>query len=133
MTEQFSRFDAAEYLSNEAEMAAYLEACAEEGDTELMLAALGDIARARSIASIARETRISREGLYKALSGQGNPSFANVVKIARAVGFKIVIAPSKKDTPEVKTKTTRATGTQAPNTPKAASKRATPRRKAAAG
>lgn len=132
MIEQFSRFNAAEYLNSEAEMAAYLEACAEEGDTELMLAALGDIAKARNIASIARETQMSREGLYKALSGQGNPSFANVMKIARAVGFKIVIAPRGKDTPAGKTKATRAGGPQAPKSPKAATKRATHRKKAAA-
>lgn len=115
MVEKFSRFDAAEYLNSEAEMAAYLAACAEEGDPDLILAALGDIARARSIGRIAREAEMSREGLYKALSGKGNPSFANVVKIARAVGFKVLISPSAQLEDPVRTKKANAPRPQAKN------------------
>ena len=67
-------------------MAAYLEAALEEGDPALVAAALGDIARAKGMAQIARETGLGRESLYKALSPEGNPEFATVLKVVRALG-----------------------------------------------
>ena len=73
--EQFSRYDTADYLQSEEEIAAYLEAVMEEGDPALIAAALGDIAKARNISQLARDVGMSREGLYKALSGEGNPTF----------------------------------------------------------
>lgn len=89
MTERFSRYDTAEHLRSEEEIALYLEAVMEEGDAALIIAALGDVARARNMSQLARDTGMTREGLYKALSGEGNPSFATVMKVARALGLKL--------------------------------------------
>jgi probable addiction module antidote protein len=89
--EKFSRYDTADYLETEADIAAYLTACAEENDPALFVAALGDVARARNIAQLAEKTGMTRMGLYKALSGQGNPSFATVSKVAHALGLKITV------------------------------------------
>lgn len=83
------RWDPAEHLETEADMAAYLEAALEEGDPGLVAAALGDIARARGMAQIARETGLGRESLYKALSPEGNPEFATVLKVIRALGLRL--------------------------------------------
>jgi probable addiction module antidote protein len=94
--ETFSRFDAADYLETEADMAAYLEACIEEDDPALLAVALGDIARARNMSQLARDTGLSREGLYKALSGEGNPSLDTVMKVARALGLRLAFHPAKK-------------------------------------
>ena len=94
MTEKvtFSRYDTANYLKTEEDIAAYLEACVEDGDPALIVAALGDVARARNMSQLARDTGLSREGLYKALSGEGNPSFATVLKVSKALGLKLTIA-----------------------------------------
>jgi len=89
--EGFSRYDTADYLETEEDIAAYLAACADENDPALFVAALGDVARARNIAQLAEKTGMSRMGLYKALSGQGNPSFATVSKVAHALGLKITV------------------------------------------
>lgn len=91
MTEQFSRFDSADYLETQEDFHRYLDACTEEdpGDGSLIRAALLDIARARNMSQLAREVGISREGLYKALSDKGNPSFAVVLKVARALGLEL--------------------------------------------
>lgn len=90
--EQFSRYDAADYIRTEEDIAAYLEAAMEEaGDDGAFLAqALGDIARARGMMQLAKDTGLSREGLYKALSATGNPSFDTVLKVVRALGLKLV-------------------------------------------
>jgi probable addiction module antidote protein len=93
-TETFSRYDTVDYLKSEADIAAYLEAVMEDGDPSLIAAALGDIARARSITQLARDTQMSREGLYKALSGEGNPSFATILKVAKALGLKVSFQPA---------------------------------------
>ena len=82
-------WDASEHLETEADMVAYLEAALEEGDPRLITAALGDIARARGMAQIARETGLGRESLYKALSSDGNPEFATVLKVVRALGLRL--------------------------------------------
>ncbi|HUS24876.1 MAG TPA: addiction module antidote protein [Candidatus Binatia bacterium] len=87
--EKISRYDTADYLKSEKEMAAYLDACLEEGDASLVAAALGDIARARNMSQLARDTGLTREGLYKALSAEGNPSFDTILKVARALGFEM--------------------------------------------
>ncbi len=91
MAEKFTRLDTADYLSSEEDMNSYLEACIEEdnGDGRLIAAALGDIARARNMAQLAREVNMSREGLYKALSGKGNPSFSTILKVARSLGIEL--------------------------------------------
>jgi probable addiction module antidote protein len=82
-------WDVAEHLETTEDMAAYLEAALEEGDASLVAAALGDIARAKGIALIARETGLGRESLYKALSPEGNPEFATVLKVVRALGLRL--------------------------------------------
>jgi probable addiction module antidote protein len=88
---KFSRYDVGDYLKSEEELSAYLDACMEEAgdDAAYVAAALGDIARARGMAQLAKDTGISREGLYKALSPDGNPSFATVLKVVRALGLKL--------------------------------------------
>lgn len=93
MNETFSRYDSADYLKTDEDIAAYLEACAEENDPALMAQALGAVARARNMSQLARDTGLTREGLYKALSADGNPSLATVMKVARALGFQVTFRP----------------------------------------
>lgn len=89
--ETFSRFDATEYLATGEDMARYLDAMIEEsqGDPRMIAVALGDIARAKGMALIARETGLARENLYKALSVDGNPEFATVMKVIKALGLTL--------------------------------------------
>ncbi len=82
-------YDVAEYLSSEEEMAAYLEAAFSEGNASLVIQALGNIARARGMTQLARETGLRRESLYKALSSEGNPEFGTILKVVRALGIKL--------------------------------------------
>jgi len=91
MAEIFSRYDTADYLKTEEDMALYLDACIEEdpGDGSLIRTALGSIARAKGMSQLARDTGISREGLYRALSAKGNPEFSTVMKVIRALGVKL--------------------------------------------
>lgn len=91
MAEKFSRYDTADYLKTEEDMAFYLDACIEEdpGDGSLIRTALGNLARAKGMSQLARETGISREGLYRALSPEGNPEFATVMRVIRALGVKL--------------------------------------------
>ena len=91
MAEKFSRYDTAEYLETEEEIRLYLEACQEEGDPALVAAALGDIARARNMSQLARDVGLTRAGLYKALSSDGNPSFATISRVAKALGLKVTV------------------------------------------
>jgi len=77
-------------------MAAYLEAVLEDGDPALVAAALGDIARAKGMAMIARETGLGRESLYKALSPGGNPEFATVLKVVKALGLRLHVSTTRK-------------------------------------
>lgn len=81
-------WDAAEHLESEEDMAAYLDAALEDGDAVLVVAALGDIARAKGMTQIARDAGLGRESLYKALSTTGNPEFATVLKVVRALGLQ---------------------------------------------
>jgi probable addiction module antidote protein len=89
--ENFSPYDVADYLKSKQELAAYLDACMEEAgeDAAHIAAALGDVARARGMVQLAKDTGISREGLYKALSHEGNPSLATVLKVVKALGLKL--------------------------------------------
>ena len=86
---QTQLWDAADHLETEEDMAAYLEAALEAGDPALVTAVLGDIARAKGMTQIARDTGLGRESLYKALSPEGNPGFATVLKIVRALGLQL--------------------------------------------
>ena len=82
-------WDAAEHLVTEQDMAAYLEAALEGGEPSLVAAALGDIARAKGMTQLARDTWLGRESLYKAMSPTGNPEFATVMKIVSALGLRL--------------------------------------------
>jgi probable addiction module antidote protein len=93
MAEKFSRYDTADYLETEEDIRLYLEACQEEGDPALVAAALGDIARARNMSQLAKDVGMTRAGLYKALSPDGNPSFATISKVAKALGLKVTVHP----------------------------------------
>jgi probable addiction module antidote protein len=86
-----TRYDVAEHLRTPKEMAAYLEACLEEanGDAAFIAKALGDIARAKGMAQIARDTGLSRESLYKALSGERSPGFDTILKVIEALGLRL--------------------------------------------
>jgi probable addiction module antidote protein len=86
-----TRYDVAEHLRTPEEMAAYLEACFEEanGDASFIAKALGDIARAKGMSQIARDAGLSRESLYKALSGERVPSFDTILKVIGAFGLKL--------------------------------------------
>jgi probable addiction module antidote protein len=86
-----TRYDVAEHLRTPKEMAAYLEACLEEanGDAAFIAKALGDIARAKGMAKVARDAGLSRESLYKALSGDRSPGFDTVLKVVEALGLRL--------------------------------------------
>lgn len=91
-TVKLKGWDSAQYLKTEEDMVLYLEACMEEaGDDAVFIAkALGNIARAKGMTELARKTGLGRESLYKALSGEGNPSFGTVLKVCAALGVKLV-------------------------------------------
>jgi len=86
-----SRYDVAELLRTPDEMAAYLEACLEEadGDAAFIAKALGDLARAKGMTQVAHDAGLSRESLYKALSGERSPGFDTILKVVRALGLKL--------------------------------------------
>ncbi len=82
-------WDPAEHLETGEDMAAYLNVALEDGDLGLIMATLGDIARARRMAIVAQETGLGRESLYKSLSTDGNPEFATVLKVVSALGLRL--------------------------------------------
>ncbi len=82
-------WDPAEHLETEEDMTAYLNVALEDGDLSVILAALGDIARARRMSVVAQETGLGRESLYKSLSAEGNPEFATVLKVVSALGLRL--------------------------------------------
>jgi probable addiction module antidote protein len=91
MNTKTSTYDVSDYLRTPEEMAAYLEACIEEadGDAAFIAKALGDIARAQGMTQVARDAGLSRESLYKALSGERSPSFDTILKVVSALGLKL--------------------------------------------
>jgi probable addiction module antidote protein len=88
------RYDSAALLKSPRDIAAYLEAALEDGDPRVVAAALGNIARAKGMATLAREAGLGRESLYKALSPDGNPEFGTVLKVVRALGLRLHAAPA---------------------------------------
>jgi len=90
-----TRFDISEHLRTPEEMAAYLEAAIEEsdGDAAFIAKALGDIARAKGMSQVARDAGLSRESLYKALSGERSPGFDTILKVMKALNLKIHAEP----------------------------------------
>lgn len=90
-TLKLRKWDTVEYLKTEEDMMLYLQACMEEaGDDAAFIAkALGNIARAKGMSQLAKDTGLGRESLYKALSGEGNPSFGTILKVMHALGIKL--------------------------------------------
>ena len=82
-------WDPAEHLETKEDMVAYLNVALDEGDLALIMATLGDIARARRVSAVAQETGLGRESLYKSLSANGNPEFATVLKVVHALGLRL--------------------------------------------
>ena len=82
-------WDAADHLEDLDDVVAYLEAAFEDGDPRIIAAALGDVARSRGMAAVAAKAGLSRESLYKTLSGDGNPGFATVVGVMNALGLRL--------------------------------------------
>ena len=91
---QSTKWDAADYLDSEEMITEYLNSALEDGDPAILSAALGDIARARGMSQLSRETGVTRDGLYKALSPTGNPSFSTVQSVISALGLKVVVKPA---------------------------------------
>ncbi len=93
MPEEFTRWEITHHLSTTEDVRLYLGACVEEdpGDGSLIRTALNDIARSGNMSQLARDAGMTREGLYKALSDKGNPSFATVMRITRALGMQMRI------------------------------------------
>ena len=89
-----TRFDAADYLDTEEKQAAYISTALEAGDAEFVRDALGVVARARGIAKVARTAELNRESLYKALGENGNPEFATVMRVVRALGLTLSARPA---------------------------------------
>jgi probable addiction module antidote protein len=89
------RWDAAAHLDSPKAIAAYISAAMEDGDPQLIAAAIGDIARARGMTQLARDTGLSRESLYRALSGDGHPEFATVIRVLSALGVRLDAQPAE--------------------------------------
>jgi probable addiction module antidote protein len=87
------RWDAADHLKSDADVIAYLEAAFEDGDSGVVAAALGDIARAKGMTKVARQAGLGRESLYKALSAGGNPELGTILRVVRALGIKLHAVP----------------------------------------
>lgn len=96
MSIKLQDYDVAEHLRTPEEMAAYLEASIAEcdGDASFVAKALGDIARAKGMTELARDTGLGRESLYKALSADGNPQLSTVLKVAKALGLEFIVKPA---------------------------------------
>jgi probable addiction module antidote protein len=89
-----TKWDVVDYLKTDEDMANYLEAAIEDGDSAVISAALGDIARAKGMSQVARKAGLGRESLYKALSPDGNPEFATILKVVKALGLRLHAATS---------------------------------------
>jgi probable addiction module antidote protein len=92
MALETTRYDTADYLKTKEDVAAYLEAVFEDGDPALITHALGVVARAEGMTEVAKQTGLTRASLYKALSAEGHPEFATVLKVVRALGLKMTVA-----------------------------------------
>lgn len=90
---ELPEFDAAEYLNNEEEVTAYLTTVLEENDPALLAAAIGDIARARGMSQVAKDSGIAREALYKALRPGSEPRFETIRRVCAALGVRLVAQP----------------------------------------
>lgn len=96
MTIAHTSYDSADYLTDDASIAAYLEEVIAEGDAALIGHALGVVGRARGMSQLARDAGVSRENLYRALSAEGNPEFNTVLKVLKALGLRLSVVPDAK-------------------------------------
>lgn len=92
-----SRFDAAEHLRTDEEIAMYLTAMAEDGNPALIAKALGTVIRARNLSALSRKTGLSRPGIRTATSGDGNPTLETIIKLTDAIGVQMTFAPRKRE------------------------------------
>jgi probable addiction module antidote protein len=106
-------FDAARYLDSEKAIAAYLDACMEDDDPELLVLALGDVARARGMTELARRTGLARENLCRAFDPGRKPQFDTVAKIADALGLRLSLTPKTTGKAETKTRPRRTRSARA--------------------
>ncbi len=83
------RWDPAEHIRDDADVAAYIEAALEDGDHRVLAAVLGDVARAKGMTQVARDAGLGRESLYKSLSSDGNPEFSTVLRVLKALGIRL--------------------------------------------
>ncbi len=95
MARKTSRWDAADSLKTKEDISAYLDAALEDGDPDLLKAALGDIARAKGMTEIAEAAGLGRANLYKALSPDGDPEFATVARVLKALGLRLSVAAQR--------------------------------------
>ncbi|TVM15051.1 putative addiction module antidote protein [Oceanidesulfovibrio indonesiensis] len=91
---KIAKFDASDYLDNDETIAAYLDAAMEEGDPDVLLAAIADVAKARGMSKLAKDAGLGRESLYKALTPGAKPRFATVVKVLNALGVSLHASPN---------------------------------------
>lgn len=96
MKKKLARFDAAEYLDNEEVIAEYLNAALEDENSDVFLVAISDVAKARGMAQLAKDTGLGRESLYKALAPGAKPRYDTVLKLIRALGVELHAAPAHK-------------------------------------
>jgi probable addiction module antidote protein len=90
MATKTTPWDPADHLRSDEAIAEYITAALEDGDPKFIAACLGDVARARGMAMVAKEAGLSRESLYRSLSAEGNPSLGTIVRVAKALGIKLV-------------------------------------------
>jgi len=95
MAVKTTRFDSAEYLDSDEAISAYLEEALETDDPAFITRALGTVARARGMSQIAKETGLSRESLYKALSAEGNPEFSTIIRVMQALGLRFSVTDAE--------------------------------------
>jgi probable addiction module antidote protein len=93
MALQTTKWDAADYLDDPEMIAAYLEATLEDSDPALIAMALGSIARSKGMTEIAKKTGVTREGLYKALSGEGDPKLSTFLAVLKSLGLRLSVKP----------------------------------------
>ncbi len=93
MAVETKKWDIVDHLDSDEKIALFLEAVFEDGDPAVIAAAIGDVARARGMSQIAKDAGLSRENLYRALSEGGNPEFATVLKVIRAIGYDLTVVP----------------------------------------
>ena len=94
MIEKMSKFDVADYLTDEETIAEYLNSVMQENDQDLLLSAIGDIAKAKGMSLIAEESGLRRESLYKALAPGAKPRFETIIKVLRVLGVHLTMEPA---------------------------------------